>query len=88
MVGDIHRRSTSPISPIPSILLRYFEALGRVRRAMSVMKKRGGSHEDTIREFKIGSRGISVGEPLDNFQGVLHGSEPSSGTQRTLMGDP
>ena len=55
------------------ILLRYFEALGRVRRAISVVKKRTGSHEDTIREFMIGRKGISVGEPLTGFQGVLRG---------------
>jgi circadian clock protein KaiC len=55
------------------ILLRYFEAVGRVRRAMSIVKKRTGAHEDTIREYKIGSDGISVGPPLTRFQGVLRG---------------
>lgn len=55
------------------ILLRFFEARGRVRRAISVMKKRTGAHEDTIREYRIGSKGITLGEPLVNFQGVLRG---------------
>jgi circadian clock protein KaiC len=55
------------------VLLRYFEALGRVRRAISVVKKRTSSHEDTIREFRIGARGITLGDPLTNFQGVLGG---------------
>lgn len=55
------------------VLLRYFEAHGRVRRAISVVKKRTGAHEDTIREYRIGSRGISLGEPLVNFRGVLSG---------------
>ncbi len=55
------------------ILLRYFEARGRVRRAISVIKKRTGAHEDTIRELRIGERGISVGEPLTAFQGILRG---------------
>ena len=55
------------------ILLRYFEALGRVRRAISVVKKRTGSHEDTLREYVIGSNGITLGEPLVGFQGVLRG---------------
>jgi circadian clock protein KaiC len=55
------------------ILLRYFEALGRVRRAISVIKKRTSAHEDTIREYRIGSQGITLGEPLVNFQGVLRG---------------
>jgi circadian clock protein KaiC len=62
------------------ILLRYFEALGRVRRAISVVKKRTSAHEDTIREFRIGSQGIVLGEPLVNFQGVLRGVP-------TLVGD-
>ena len=55
------------------ILLRYFEARGRMRRAISVVKKRAGPHEDTIREFQIGGRGISLGPPLTEFQGVLTG---------------
>ena len=55
------------------ILLRYFEALGRVRRAISIVKKRTSAHEGTIREFTIGANGISLGQPLVNFQGVLRG---------------
>jgi circadian clock protein KaiC len=56
------------------ILLRYFEAAGRVRRAISVIKKRTGAHEDTIREYLIGGQdGLKLGEPLSNFQGILTG---------------
>lgn len=55
------------------ILLRYFEAVGRVRRAISIVKKRTGPHEDTIREYQIGSRGVTLGEPLTGFQGILRG---------------
>lgn len=55
------------------ILLRYFEAQGRVRRAISIIKKRMGRHEDTIREYQITSSGIRVGAPLEAFQGVLLG---------------
>lgn len=55
------------------ILLRYFEAEGSVRRALSVIKKRGGSHEETIREFWIDG-GLHIGEPLAAFQGVLRGT--------------
>jgi circadian clock protein KaiC len=54
-------------------MLRYFEAQGRVRRAISVIKKRTGSHEDTIREFKIDNKGLTLGPPLEEFQGVLRG---------------
>jgi circadian clock protein KaiC len=55
------------------ILLRYFEALGRVRRAISIIKKRSGPHEDTIREYLIGARGLTLGQPLTGFQGILRG---------------
>jgi circadian clock protein KaiC len=55
------------------ILLRYFEAAGEVRQAISIIKKRGGEHERTIREFRLQSGGIRVGEPLRAFRGVLSG---------------
>ena len=55
------------------ILMRYFESRGEVRQAISVMKKRGGAHERSIREFSLSERGISVGEPLRDFRGVLTG---------------
>ncbi len=55
------------------ILLRYFEAMGAVKRAISVIKKRTGWHEDTIREFTIRG-GVHVGDPLVGFQGVLRGT--------------
>jgi circadian clock protein KaiC len=55
------------------ILFRYFEARGTVRRAISVVKKRSGRHELTIRELRVSGRGIEIGEPLVGFQGVLTG---------------
>jgi circadian clock protein KaiC len=55
------------------LLTRFFEAGGRVRKALSVVKKRSGEHEDTIREFAITREGLRVGEPLTAFQGVLTG---------------
>jgi circadian clock protein KaiC len=55
------------------IVTRYFEAVGSVRKAVSVIKKRAGLHETTIRELNIQKGGIVVGEPLTNFQGVLTG---------------
>ena len=69
------------------ILLRYFEAMGRVRRAMSVIKKRGGSHEDTIREYRISGHGITIGEPLQSFQGVLRGVPVYVGGGGPLLDD-
>ena len=53
------------------LLLRYFESSGRVRKAISAIKKRSGRHEDTIRELTIADDGIHLGEPLVDFQGVL-----------------
>ncbi|QDZ08662.1 circadian clock protein KaiC [Sphingomonas panacisoli] len=73
LVGDMKAPVDVTYLADTVILLRYFEALGRVRRAISIVKKRTGSHEDTIREFMIGSNGITLGEPLTGFQGVLRG---------------
>jgi circadian clock protein KaiC len=73
LVGDMKSPVDVTYLADTVILLRYFEALGRVRRAISVVKKRTGAHEDTIREFMIGSKGITLGEPLTGFQGVLRG---------------
>jgi circadian clock protein KaiC len=67
------------------IMLRYFEAFGRVRRAISVMKKRAGIHEDTIRELIIGNGGLRVGDPLQEFQGVLRGVPTYVGQAAPLM---
>jgi circadian clock protein KaiC len=55
------------------ILLRHFEAFGEVRQAVSCLKKRSGLHERTIRELRIEGSGLRVGEPLDQFRGVLAG---------------
>jgi len=55
------------------ILFRYFEARGRIRRAISVVKKRNGKHEPTIRELSVTEKGLQIGDPLENFQGVLTG---------------
>jgi circadian clock protein KaiC len=55
------------------ILTRYFELQGRVKKAVSVVKKRSGAHEDTIRELRLGRQGLSVSEPLQKLRGVLTG---------------
>lgn len=69
------------------ILLRYFEAEGRVRRAISVVKKRSGTHEDTIREFQLTSEGLKIGPPLTQFNGVLRGTPTFVGDTKPLMTD-
>ena len=55
------------------ILTRFFEARGAMRKAISVIKKRSGHHEDTIRELKMTRQGVVIGEPLVNFEGVMTG---------------
>jgi circadian clock protein KaiC len=73
LVGDMKSPVDVTYLADAVILLRYFEAAGRVRRAISIVKKRTGAHEDTIREFRISNAGISLGDPLVAFQGVLRG---------------
>jgi circadian clock protein KaiC len=67
------------------VLLRYFEAGGEVRQAISVLKKRTGKHERTIREFRIDEGGIRLGEPLTEFRGVLTGVPVFQGENEKLM---
>ena len=69
------------------ILLRFFEAGGRLRKAISVLKNRGGPHEDAIRELRIDYQGIRIGEPLTDFKGVLTGTPEYVGESRPLMED-
>jgi circadian clock protein KaiC len=67
------------------LMLRYFEAEGAVHRAVSVIKKRSGAHEKTIRELEITSEGIRVGEPLTRFRGVLTGVPNYGETKNSLI---
>ena len=69
LVGDMKAPVDVTYLADTVILLRYFEALGSVRRAMSIIKKRTGAHESTIREYRIDGRGLTIGGPLDGFQG-------------------
>lgn len=73
LVGDMQSPVDVTYLADTVILLRYFEALGEVRRAISLIKKRSGSHETTIREYELGDKGLTLGEPLTDFQGVLRG---------------
>lgn len=68
------------------ISLRYFESGGAVKKAISVVKKRSGRHEQTIREFALETgRGLRIGKPLTEFQGVLTGSPVFVGSQEQIM---
>lgn len=69
------------------VMLRYFEVAGTVRRALSVVKKRSGNHEHTIREFKLSTSGIRLGPPLKQFAGVLSGTPQYVGDSGPLFDD-
>ncbi|SAL82982.1 Circadian clock protein kinase KaiC [Caballeronia arvi] len=85
LVGDMKAPVDVTYLADTVILLRYFEALGRVRRAVSVIKKRTGPHEESIREFRIGSTGLVLGAPLEEFQGVLRGVPTFVGNSSPLL---
>ena len=68
------------------LMLRYFEHNGRVRKAISMVKKRTGPHESTIRELEIFPGGVRVGEPLEGFHGVLRGVPVYGGATAPLLG--
>jgi circadian clock protein KaiC len=73
LVGSMH--STVDVSYLADsvILLRYFEAYGKIRKAVSIVKKRGGLHDTSIRDFTMSSAGLAIGSPLADFRGVLTG---------------
>ena len=67
------------------LLLRHFEAAGVIRQAISVVKKRSGSHERAIREMRLDAGGVRVGEPLTAFQGILTGHPTFTGGRQELL---
>jgi circadian clock protein KaiC len=77
---DVSRRRRNPAA--------LFQALGTVRRAMAIIKKRAGPHESTIREYRIDGHGLTIGQPLDGFQGELHGVPVYVGENRPLLQEP
>jgi circadian clock protein KaiC len=85
LVGDMKAPVDVTYLADTVILLRYFEAIGSVRRAMSIIKKRTGPHEPTIREYRIGNRGLTIGAPLAEFQGVLRGVPVYVGENNPLL---
>jgi circadian clock protein KaiC len=88
LVGDMKSPVDVTYLADTVILLRYFEAFGQVRRAISVIKKRFGTHENTIREIRIDTKGIAVGQPLTGFQGVLRGTPVlAEGNRSRLLED-
>ena len=87
LVGDMKSPVDVTYLADTVILLRYFEAIGQVRRAISVLKKRTGRHENTIRALSVGVSGIMIGPPLDEFHGVLRGVPQYVGTSMPPKGE-
>ncbi len=85
LVGNV--RSDVDLSYLSDtiILMRFFEAAGSVRRGLSVVKTRTSDHEPTIREFKLGSSGVTIGAILNDFDGVLSGTPTYRGSAAALM---
>lgn len=85
MIGSMQAPVDTTYLADTVVLFRYFEAAGEVRQAISVVKKRSGTHERTIRELKMDG-GLRVGDPLVEFRGVLTGTPTFDGRAETLIG--
>jgi circadian clock protein KaiC len=70
------------------LLFRFFEARGEIRKAISVMKKRVGSHQASIRELRLSGAGLQVGQPLTEFQDIMTGVPTYTGPRPMLAGRP
>ncbi len=85
IMGDVRADVDLSYLADTAVQLRYFEAFGEVRQAISVIKTRTARHERTIREFRIAENGIQFGKPLKDFQGVLTGVPTFSGEGKALL---
>jgi circadian clock protein KaiC len=85
IMGDVRADVDLSYLADTAVQLRYFEAFGEVRQAISVIKTRTARHERTIREFRIAEDGIQFGKPLKDFQGVLTGVPTFSGEGKSLL---
>jgi circadian clock protein KaiC len=74
LIGEVYKEIDISYLADSVLLLRFFEVAGTVRRAISAHKKRSGPHEHTIREMRMSSQGIQIGEQLTGFTGILSGA--------------
>jgi circadian clock protein KaiC len=88
VMGPMHSNIDLSYLADAIILMRYFEAMGEIRKAISIFKKRSGPHESTIRELQLQPGGIVVGEPLTSFQGVLTGVPQFVGPDNRILKAP
>jgi len=84
-IGDNYSPANASYLTDNIILLRFFEATGEMHKAISVVKKRSGFHENTIRELKFGPDGIRIGEALRQFQGIFSGEPTFTGAAGQLI---
>ena len=87
LVGTMHAEIDVSYLADTVVLLRYFEAEGEIRQAISVLKQRVGRHERSLREFHLEESGIAVGEPLRNFRGILTGVPDAVNAQDKLKNE-
>jgi circadian clock protein KaiC len=87
LVGDVSAPIELSYLADNVILMRYFEAFGQVRQAISMVKKRTGTHERSVREMRISDQGLRVGRELRDFQGVLSGPLAYLGEAQPLLDD-
>ena len=87
LVGSMRSADISYIAD-SVLLLRFFEAFGAIKKAISVIKKRTGGHQETIREFSLAGGQVRVGEPLSEFQGVLSGTPTYHGGADSILPQP
>jgi len=85
LIGNMHSNINISYIADTVLLFRFFEAQGHIRKALSVIKNRGGGHESTIRELLITENGLQVGTPLTNFRGILTGTPTYQGSQDALL---
>jgi circadian clock protein KaiC len=88
VIGDMHSSIDMSYLSDVLVLFRFFEHGGAVRTAVSTVKSRVARHERTIREFRVSSRGIEVGDALKNFEGVFSGLPAYEGTTNMLGAQP
>ena len=87
VIGDMRTQIDVSYLADNVLLMRYFEAEGSVRRAISAIKKRSGRHETSIRELRLSAAGLEIGEPLRHFRGIMSGiPEPSATTEERGTG--
>ena len=88
LVGTMHAPVDVSYLADCVVLLRYFEARGKIRKAVSIVKKRGGLHDTAIRDFTMSHRGLAIGAPLEDFRGVLTGVPTFENIVREIRDEP